>query len=1541
MINFDDVAATADVSGGMTLFPDQPKEIYTQDYSADKADMMGVVLGPQNPGVDSLTSAVAGGMQEAYLRQIQAQDQIQNLTRRNDIIREIAANRDPSQPFNQNDMAVIEGLTDDELYASDLNTILEKKYSEFYTNLASASEENNIFRETFEQDQEGALDVLDRAQAPMQRSLAARDVLENVKARYDSTSWASWGLDQAKSLIPLYSTLKTRELIATPTASLLSGNNREDQIAQLYSLPPTEFKTTLSKIIDELAEDNIVEALDFASSVIQYSQNDAGWANLGTVADATGLLTEVGTVSKLAKGMASLGKAVTTSPRNIGKIAAAAGMNKTAAIANVTKNITNGDLSGVRSLQRIEEVGDLLPSVFAPQKWMTGGSKYLSAESQARVNEVILNGSDKIKNALQDSARVDRLEPSQIQNAAAEAMDEVLDYFDSNAHKVIDSEVLPASEDALTNTATLSVRFGRQDGSFFKYEETAKRYADKYIGLKTDDYAVRQDTLGGYYIEVRRPLADVGTYRNQKIETTLATPDTYNGRMARAMRSPDYLLSGPNVAARGASVHSAERMSGMIDELTEPLRGKSSKFYDEMDDMFRSTRVSKKIYGSADEFEDAFYKKFNRPPSEDHYSAYYRYIQLGDFDYLIRDADMVKRMTAKGIEDFSYKLVGPDDSTTVSQLGRLVDDLPGYDKSVPYRIRVIENGKETHNVSSATKNWSNTKTLLDKLKNDGYKIIHHADSDTYTFVRDFKRSSVKMKSLNYKPGGHQESRYDFFISQGKFDDRDGMKVLLEDINLATTPTKSQAQEIARVFEEARVKVKNNAPDAQKFIDQNLPISYAEFMKKVNTKAISLDHPIVARTSGQTSSDVIDYKNVYGDAFRNYQSSERNLLQDTSGRYTTQQADTLLDVYQADKGTVFKSQYESILDPMDALSSATKNLIDVRTMEDYRIKSTNDWVQEFGHLLDVHPETLKANPRWYLQNPPYRSKVDIDKAEASRINILALSDQVDSLTSTRNMFKDKALDAIFKTAGEDVRAWTDSNWKSARDVQQFMRRTTSNLKLGMFNPKQLFLQSSQTAAIVAISPRAGLSGMRAVFPLSMMLRTGDQTVINGLANRFAKVAGWDKQDLIQMADTMKRSGWANLGGDLAYLDQIGTKGIKGPFQKVGQTPVGKIASQHQIFFKAGEEFSRQIAWATAWREFKNQNPGKEIDRFAETRILQRAKDLTANMTRDSNASWQRGWASVATQFYGYNARVMEQLWDGGLIGNGKKLTRNEKLRYMTTMSLMYGAPTSAAMVFPFVPAKEVLNQWLVDAGINREENPILDEVVEGSVHAMIESMLGADVDTSTFGPTGISTLYDLLNEDKTWAEAMMGASAGVAGDVAKSLNNLRRAYGYTEGKMNLTVNDVLPVLQSVTSVDSAVKLYTALNTGRYFSKNGTYLTDVNGAEALLQAFVGLPPDLSETFAKTSNMKSVKDARKKALKQYQDWQRKAVMAVQAGDDESYLEYSKRAESMRIGFGLTPQEVNQANRVIWDDTPMTQSVDENMERIQRKYKLYKEEE
>jgi hypothetical protein len=191
------------------LFPEAQEPGYSDEYSADKADKMSLVLGEANPGTDVLTSDISQGQQRQWLEVLKNSEENSKLTQRNEIIRDMMVNRPAGTPVSLEEIQTIGALSDDELFSEDVNSIFEKKYADLYINKLVENEEAAVAEEAFDENEDAALDEMDRASFPIQRIQSSEDVFQEIKKKYDDSSWSSWGADMAKSvLIPGYDTIQ-------------------------------------------------------------------------------------------------------------------------------------------------------------------------------------------------------------------------------------------------------------------------------------------------------------------------------------------------------------------------------------------------------------------------------------------------------------------------------------------------------------------------------------------------------------------------------------------------------------------------------------------------------------------------------------------------------------------------------------------------------------------------------------------------------------------------------------------------------------------------------------------------------------------------------------------------------------------------------------------------------------------------------------------------------------------------------------------------------------------------------------------------------------------------------------------------------------------------------------------------------------------------------------------------------------------------------------------------------------------------------------
>src|SRR5690606_30990011 len=146
----------------------------------------------------------------------------------------------------------------------------------------------------------------------------------------------------------------------------------------------------------------------------------------------------------------------------------------------------------------------------------------------------------------------------------------------------------------------------------------------------------------------------------------------------------------------------------------------------------------------------------------------------------------------------------------------------------------------------------------------------------------------------------------------------------------------------------------------------------------------------------------------------------------------------------------------------------------------------------------------------------------------------------------------------------------------------MRAFAFHTKMGFFNPKQLFLQSTAAVNVMAIAGVThGTRGARIFAPLMLASRTKAE-FIKPIGKKTAAITGWNPDEYMEMAMMYRRSGFQHVGGDVAYLDDYRPPGIRrGAIKSATHTVLDWGGS----FFRTGERVARTMAFAAAYSERK--------------------------------------------------------------------------------------------------------------------------------------------------------------------------------------------------------------------------------------------------------------------------------------------------------------------------------------------------------------------
>jgi len=531
------------------------------------------------------------------------------------------------------------------------------------------------------------------------------------------------------------------------------------------------------------------------------------------------------------------------------------------------------------------------------------------------------------------------------------------------------------------------------------------------------------------------------------------------------------------------------------------------------------------------------------------------------------------------------------------------------------------------------------------------------------------------------------------------------------------------------------------------------------------------------------------------------------------------------------------------------------------LDDLKIKAAERFVQEFGNHVDMSAEDLARYPMRALSpTTPLKGGNAISPAEAAAaknfrrtvnefLNVSGENDRiVMKMTNTLDQF---LMDTLGDVRGGKVADYLENNWamQQIKDPVSFLRKAAFIPKMGFFNPKQFFMQAQGALATTA---QAGVENAAKGMSMASMMRplqlAGSDAIIQEAAARAEKALGVPKKHFIESYEALQRTGFQNVGGEYGTWDDFLNP-------NVANSGLNKMLDNSLMFFKAGERANRLTAWNASYLVWREANPIAVFDNKAIKGVLATADQYTGNMTRASNAGWNQGWASIPSQFFSYQARVMDQMLGG-------RLSLDQKVKMMAIHSIMYGVPvgTAGLAVGGVLPVSQLTSDLMKKYGIDPDSNVVTSALTHGIPQAMLGMIVGdqhqAPSVSDTLGPHGVDAFYNLIvkgdatklvGAGPTTAYKSGSALAQLAGELVwngwSTESNLMLAmhYGSTHEKFPTVWGTWKPLLDTISTVSNVEKAIYAANLGKYYNKQGQTISDhgspdwVNGISSLLLGY----------------------------------------------------------------------------------------------------------
>jgi hypothetical protein len=1621
----------------------EPETTLPPDIVEQRTQKADYALGELSPGPDSIRASIASGNEKFMREHAAKQRDLQIRGVKNEMLQEYIKAKD-GQPVSNEEADFLLGLTYEQL--TDPKYVIER---ELARKVISQSQElsdddvdeilNDEGLDDIYNAREGTLsaeafDDFDKAEGTLARNQMVITRLEELQAQADKRSGGAKVWDFAEQMVPFLWWWQTQNAVDTtvPLTGFLPGSNWEQQSTYLHMLPPEKFGPAFNEAIDDIAARNVDMALltDIADVALE--------------AGAVGVAGKIGR-KLLGKGLRDTVTAASELKIDSANVLATTGDTVTAGAMQAVKGVKSKILQSDIDF-RGTQVWNAVPSIVNPRQ-ITRRAISLAGAPAQRIQEALIQSSGLLQTALTRPGMAARMSQSTESASVQKTMDRLRTDFSDFNSSILNIAHATKHKTNLGNVHTVEMMLGRPDGSLFTSRKQAESYAQKIFKLPLGGYNIVPQGKR-FFLSVLKDVDETdGDALSLTLDTENTAPTSWQSLFFGRVRTPEDLVSSLSRDNRHAVTHSTQEFRRYVKEVAEGVGRLGSKDRDSLEGFLNANRDWKsqkkdpktgevytkmgRWFSDLAEFEKAWLKYKGAPPTEAVAEAYFKFKQLNDFDYVIRNLGYYRDLARQGAEEHAIVL---DGKPTPFFQAKEVQSIPRLeDVSDDAGILVIDPDSKMMEVKR--KNTSRDE-VMKLVKDKGMKILQVVNPVERPFqawtkqpvmfvvTKDTQHRPLQFQQFDYNDGGHVAYTQEWYLKQavitkhsetipntkgkfqglvvahrlpdgttyvgkpgelhfdlaekhpsngrGMFDQGfmtpDGKYLSREealkwvekrqqkikahpdplmggklnwldaddyntqvpqqyspqrrfwqnyegDRAFAVFTTEAEAKKYVGLVNQGRLLLKKPAA-LKKFLQTNLPMyDRKDFLRLFKAHRDKDGNVIPPKFDPEEPIHVAFRNDTVEDTLRNtdqalnkrypglmsVSSSPFNLMRNVSKEFTGPR-DLDLTTFK-ETATGLKMMAAKKIDSFEMMSKAVTGLTNDRFFKDYQYQAVTSWLKQFGNALTPEGfEAARRSPLDAILRPQYDNgtgkAVLVEHAKQNQKAVVEFLNKQSNLDQALHMTLHKVLSSVYNLKGQE---WSDalSGWNILKIDEPF-RRTRAfafHLNLGLFNPVQIFTQSQTLAHATAILPQHALKSLPAAYLLRMAKYGPDHL------QHYAKMAtkfGWTKEEFTDMYEHMMASGWGNVEGEVGYLDDISNPGL---WDSTGK----KWLDKGKFFFNGTERFNRLYGFALAYRELRSMHPGQVINDRMRASLLTRADDLTLNMTRASNTMLQRGIFSLPLQFFTYQQRMMEQML-------GKRLTVPEKARIVAVYSTLYGVPIGAASSILPWPFYDDVRQSAMEKGLEVNEG-WRELLLEGVPSLLLEAVFGTETNYGDrYGPSGLNILKDVIGQDKTFMDIAFGVSGTTIEETWQAMHpmimGLTSVFREDNTHYPLMIQDFLDIgTKNIKSLNNFRQMYSMLNTGKYISKNGLSIADVDVWDAVFRGFTGLSPrEVSDTFLMIGSMKDLdahqRDARNRVVADFQ----KGFKALQERRTEDADMHFKRAKAEMILGGFLPTQYGQ---------------------------------
>lgn len=1044
-----------------------------------------------------------------------------------------------------------------------------------------------------------------------------------------------------------------------------------------------------------------------------------------------------------------------------------------------------------------------------------------------------------------------RLNPEEIDHAVSVMVERIERQF---GREVKDVNIVENTLTGRDVTRRVEMTMGKKSGGGFSNEAQANRF----LGSIGETGEVVADESGQWFAKVTIDMPETGFYTN-----------LLNVQTPSPMR---FVLNARNVGditLQDAAQVAGNKRNALLKTLVEPysntFRALNGGEREALGQVLQAGETHAKWF-TKDQIETLYKRRFNRMPTEKELKAYQAARDINDIEFALRNDDVYKQRVTKGYRSVSFDLRGRG---SVDRTNAIIDrEL----KSIP-KQRIYDVSGDIH----YTKENPMTPKVWERLKGQGYQLVTTEVPETLadgtrikTFLikgKDMNVENLRSDQISYRPGGHRMYRGKYFVKQTvQGVQPDTMEKFLDNPNTyIAAMTRAEATKWANTMEAARQAMLRG--ETKEVLDEilggfpNMPDA-DEFLRKMDDGTFQKNTKFDTYYDREMPDEYLaDGQNL---EFIDPEDTGFNGFLRTNGRmYTGRKGEQLPD---------YQGNLAPLLDPYETLNRSLMNIASLTSFGDYKMQSIERWMQTFGKHLDIRdlPEGL-SDMRLFMEAPLKKG----GNASQQRIRNEALAQKKiiqrtlgwkteNDLRSdewqrrTADFIAGSRVDGVIPNIRRDVSEW----WTNSNPIAA-LRGFAFDLKLGLFNVAQLPLQLSTAAAATALSPKLGMQGWAMIAPMRFMLggrsltkeafeNRLDQLVKNGVNNLGGFKDAKEFKDFVRSAT---RSGFFDLGGTHGLMDHYGPNAALNGFA----SGVERTRDAGRFFFFESERWNRIVAWRIAWDEAVQSGLKVDSPEFAQ-RLAGRAEEYSFNMSRESQAWWQKGVMSIPTQFWAYNARMLEAM----TVGN---FTPAQKLRLILSQSALYGSAglPVAAVVSDLMKRQSGETPSLSDPESAGEK--ALAVIDRGLLDTAIYHMTGSDLLVGRRYGTGTwlgDTVGDIFGMSQygevSAADVLGGATYSILGQVGQTLRPVVEYMTMESGDTGKPMmrDSLLRMAQNVSTVGNVTKALMVYNYGVYMSTTGSIQVDGLPPQTAFGVALSLQP--AEMAEITTMMNHFKDKKK---------------------------------------------------------------------------------